>query len=309
MVKHETHIDTVALQIDSDNPIEQRNKLNLLQHCIKSNRLGFLENTKCFSEVDKYNLVFGGRKILTVHSGTTKIKDKSMKKLVNQYYIRIRFAGLKSYDKKQDDVSYNALMTICAWLNTTRTNYRLVELDVAIDVNCSFDNILAVCVDKSPKTIYHEAGCNQYFGGVPTSYIEKYHHTLEAKNAVVRAYVYDKSLKEKLLNTITRFELKLQNRFFLRNDFSVDSIVNALNKYYLMHFYSIEEKDLRSRIYNVPNIKINKELYRLGLERYRLHPNIDVIKEFIRRIKSVYVGFYGDIVIPLASTNSNFNRF
>jgi hypothetical protein len=67
----------------------------------------------------------------------------------------------------------------------------------------------------------------------------------------------------------------------------------------------MEEKELRSRIYNNLNKIINKELYRLGVERYRIYPNPDVIKEFIRKIKSVYVGFYGDIIIPMSSPNIN----
>lgn len=307
MVKYETNIDNIALQIDSNNQIEQRDKFSLLQYCIRNNRLGSLEkDTNSLLQINKYNLLSSGRKIFTIHSGSTRIKDELTGLLVNQYYTRIRFAGLKSYNKKQDNASSYALMTICAWLNTTGTKYRLVELDVAIDVNCGFDNILAVCVDTSPKTNYHEAGYKQYFEGAPTSYIEKYSNKEEAKNAVVRAYLYDKSKKEELLNTtITRFELKLQNRFFLRNDFTVESIVTALDKYYLMYFNSMEEKELRIRIYNYSNKIINKELYRLGVERYRVYPNPDVIKEFIRKIKSVYVGFYGDIIIPMASLNIN----
>jgi hypothetical protein len=183
--------------------------------------LGKLEKDKSSSYIIKYDVYFGGTIIFTIHSGfTSKADDLTGEK--GLYYIRIRFAGLKSHKQRQDEASFNALLTICGFLNTTRTKYRMVELDVSIDTFCSFDNILAICVNKSGKTTYNEIGHKQYYKGIPTSYIEKYVNEQEANDAVVRSYVYDKSSKEGLGSKITRFELKLQNRFFRINSIKAD---------------------------------------------------------------------------------------
>lgn len=303
MIRHETHIDTVALQLDFDSAKAQRAKFDLLEQWIRNNRLGFLEiNANSLLQINKYNLLYGGRRILTIQSGSIRMKDKLTGQLVERYYIRIRFAGLKSYKQRQDEASYNALMTICAWLNTTRTNFRLVELDVAVDIYSSFYNVLVACINKSPNVPYNRLGRIQYYDSIPTTYIENYKNVQQRKEAVLRAYLYNKSAKERLEFPITRFEVKLQNRFFLRNEFNTKSIVNALDRYYVMYFENKREKEQKIREYNEYKIVTAREINRLRFESYRLYTNSYVIKEFIRKIQSAYVAYNFDIVIPIAST-------
>ena len=304
MKQHETHIDTVAVQMDFEKAEDQRRKLSLLCQWVTIRELGKLEKDKSSSYIIKYDVYFGGTIIFTIHSGFSSKAD-SLTGEKGLYYIRIRFAGLKSHIQRQDEASFNALLTICAWLNTTRTKYRMVELDVAIDTHCSFDNILAICVNKSGKTTYNEIGHKQYYKGIPTTYIEKYGNEQEANDAVVRSYVYDKSFKEVLIGSkISRFELKLQNRFFLRYGFNTQSIINAMNKYYVMYFEYVKMKNQYIDLFN--NFKITpKNIEILGLSKYRLHVNENIIKEFIRQVESVYVGFYGDIVVPIAKNRND----
>ncbi len=302
MIRHETHIDTVALQLDFDTAKTQRAKFCLLQQWIRNNRLGFLEiSTNSLLQINKYNLLSSGRRILTIQSGSIRMKDKLTGQLVERYYIRIRFAGLKSYKQRQDEASYNALMTICAWLNTTRTNFRLVELDVAVDIYNSFYNVLVACINKSPNVPYNRLARIQYYDSIPTTYIENYKNVQQRKEAVLRAYLYNKSAKERLEFPITRFEVKLQNRFFLRNEFNTKSIVNALDRYYVMYFENKREKEQKIREYYKYEIVTAREINRLRFESYRLYPNPDVITEFIRQIQSAYVAFNWDIVVPLRS--------
>lgn len=303
-MKYETNIDTVAFQIDFEKAEEQRNKLNLLCQWITIRELGKLEQDKSSKFIIKYDVYFGGTIIFTIYSGFSSKAD-SLTGEKGLYYIRIRFAGLKSHIQKQDEASFNALMTICGVLNTTSTRFRMVELDVAIDTHCSFDNILAICVNKSGKTTYNEIGHKQYYKGIPTSYIEKYGNEQEANNAVVRSYVYNKSFKEGLIGSkITRFELKLQNRFFLRYGFNTQSIINAMNKYYVMYFESISKKNQYIRILNnFKSTSIDMEIF--GLDSFRLFADENVIKGFIRQVESVYVGFYGDIVVPIAKNRND----
>ncbi len=155
MKQHETHIDTVAVQMDFEKAEEQRRKLSLLCQWVTIRELGKLEQDESSKIIIKYEVFYAGTIIFTIHSGFTSTADDLTGELEGLYYIRIRFAGLKSHIQRNDEASFNVLMTICAFLNTTRTKYRMVELDVAIDAYCSLDNILAICVKKSGKTIYY----------------------------------------------------------------------------------------------------------------------------------------------------------
>lgn len=203
-MEHETNIDTFALQMNFEKAVDQRNKLNLLCQWVTIRELGKLEQDKSSKFIIKYEVFFAGTVIFTIHSGFTRKAD-SLTGEKGLYYIRIRFAGLKSHKQRQDEATFNALMTICAFLNTTRSKFRIVELDVAIDAFCKFDNILAICVNKSGNTTYNEIGHKQYYkGSIPTTYIEKYRNEQEANNAVLRAYLYNKSAKEGIYTSITR---------------------------------------------------------------------------------------------------------
>ena len=301
MKQHETHIDTVAVQMDFEKAEEQRRKLSLLCQWVTIRELGKLEQDESSKIIIKYDVYFGGSIIFTIHSGFTSTSDGLTGELEGLYYIRIRFAGLKSHKQKQDEASFNALMTICGFLNTTNTRFRLVELDVAIDAYCSFDNILAICVNKSGKTTYNKIGHKQFYKGIPTSYIEKYGNEQEANNTVIRSYVYDKSSKEGLIGSkITRFELKLQNRFFLKYGFSEKSIMEAVNRYYVMYFESAKQKSQYCSV--LKNFRITQdEIEIFGLKKFRLFADENVVKEFIRVVNTVYVGFHGDIVVPIQS--------
>lgn len=299
-MEHETNIDTFALQMNFEKAVDQRRKLTLLCQWVTIRGLGKLEQDKSSKFIIKYEVFFAGTVIFTIHSGFTRKAD-SLTGEKGLYYIRIRFAGLKSHKQRQDEATFNALMTICAFLNTTRSKFRMVELDLAIDTFCNFDNILAICVNKSGSTTYNQIGHKQYYkGSIPTTYIEKYRNEQEANNAVLRAYLYNKSAKEGLYSSITRFELKLQNRFFLQYGLSEKSIMEAINRYYVMFFDSIQKKTQYIHILN--NFKSTpKEMEILGLNRFRLFANKNVVREFIRLVNSVYVGFHGDIVVPIES--------
>ena len=299
-MEHETNIDTFALQMNFEKAVDQRRKLTLLCQWVTIRGLGKLEQDKSSKFIIKYEVFFAGTVIFTIHSGFTRKAD-SLTGEKGLYYIRIRFAGLKSHKQRQDEATFNALMTICAFLNTTRSKFRMVELDLAIDTFCNFDNILAICVNKSGSTTYNQIGHKQYYkGSIPTTYIEKYRNEQEANNAVLRAYLYNKSAKEGLYSSITRFELKLQNRFFLQYGLSEKSIMEAINRYYVMFFDSIQKKTQYIHILN--NFKSTpKEMEILGLNRFRLFANKNVVREFVRLVNSVYVGFHGDIVVPIES--------
>jgi len=311
MIKYETNIDTVAIQLDFYNSYDQSKKFKLLKQWIISRQLGKLEfDIKNNSEnVQKHNLFYGKSKLATLHTGYTKVKDKLNAGYIPKFYIRIRFAGLKSYKKQFDIASFNCLMNVCGLLRANEIPYRLVELDIAIDMYCNFNNVLVVCTRKSANVKYNGLGLIQYYSDAPTTYIEDYSDIEQRKKAVLRAYLYNKTAKEKLDFTVTRFELKLQNRFFLKNKFDAETIINALDRYYVMHFRSRGEKQFKIVKYNSYRKVTPREIHKLGFDNYRLYPDITVIKEFIRQIESVYIGSNGDFIIPPKETDDFENIF
>ncbi len=279
MTKYNTEIDSVALHIYCNDKKQQHGIMQQLRGWIVSTRIVTI---KFDDKIKKYKLLRGNTTLATLTQSASHSK----------FYIRIRFAGLKSYKDKQDIASYNLLVSIAAFLNTTKYNYRLAELDIAIDCFCLFKNMLVVCNTKKANVTYSPLGYVQYYKGIPTSYIEQFPHIQQRKNAVSRAYLYDKGSKEKLPYILTRFELKLQNRYFLKNDFDVASIVGAMNNYTVLYFDNILIKEWVIQEYN-----LHKSLRRV-LPHNRLQIDSKVVSTFIKTITTAYVDFYGNIVVP-----------
>lgn len=292
MIPNEINIDTLALQIDFDNSVKQRNKLELIKLFIYSRRLGQLKEVKTNQNMIKYELLYANSKILSLHSGSARSRDKITGRNKNFYYIRIRFAGLKSHNLSFDKASYASLATICALLNTSGTNYRFCELDIALDVFCPFDNMLAMCTKKSANVSYNLINFKQYFSGSPTTYIEDYSDLGKKKNAVLRSYLYDKSAKNKLPFSVTRFEIKLQNRFFIKNSFDISSIRSAFDRYCVMYFSDIYQKQVVINKYN------RKELGLLEFNKFRIYPDFQKVQKLLNEIRGAFVNYNGKIIIP-----------
>lgn len=287
-VKYETNIDTVAIQLDFNRGLEQRNKFSLIYNWIIGRRLGKLEKNKVKSNnrVNVYDLMSGKSKIATLTTGFSK-----------NFYIRIRWCGLKSFVPNKDEASFSSLMTICALLNTTNSKYRFTELDIALDIFCPFSKILVSCIKPVNNVPYNYVGFSNYYKGTPTSYIEDYADIFTRNQAMKRSYLYDKSEKEDLNHFVSRFEIKLQNRYFLRYGFNFESIANSLNKYAVFYFDNRLDKEYIVKGLNSKKSLDLSDVLFLEKNYKRVYPNINNINEFIREVKSVYVDFFGDVKV------------
>lgn len=297
MINYETNIDTVAIQCNFNSSIVQINKFKQMCNWIVGRRLGCLMKNKKKSnnKVHVYDLLNGGSKLTTIHTGFTRVRSKINGDYKKMFYIRIRWCGLKSFTQFDED-SLRTLLTVCAYLNTTCTDFNFVEFDIAIDMYCAFDNVLGIVASPASNVTYNALGMIQYYNRVPTSYLEDYSDTKKKKNAVMRFYIYDKAAKEGLNFTVTRAELKLQNRFFLNNGFSLDSIVKAHSKYRLYHFnHVIQKQYVMDEYQHYRDIK-HSDLCMLDEELNRVDIDIKVIDEFIKQVQSAYVDFYGNVV-------------
>lgn len=292
-MNYETHIDTVALQIDCSDITMQQRVLNDLLMNIKS--LGIymasnnvLENKATDIVKVEYALYAYRSKICTINTGSFRTVDGGY--YVIKYYISLKFAGLKSYNVMADKQSYDVLMHVCAYLNTQQIAFKITELDIALDAKVSFDHMLSICTKKSPKTSYWKIGEPQRFED-QTTYIEK----IDQRNlgqARIRSYLYDKSLKERLPYKVTRFEIKLQSSFFHQYGLNINPIQNALNRYHIMYFEDIGLKNSTIDAYNNYHKPQRREIRRLQIDKYRLYPDIEYVEAFIRRLLNVY--YYAD---------------
>jgi hypothetical protein len=245
------------------------------------------EYNKVYIKFNRFNhedeILFNNNKIGSIKLGTNPIYNKFTRYSEINYYLLVCFAGLKSYNSIIDNLSYNCLLTTYGTLNTFNFDYRFTELDICLDMNTKIQNILAICTTKLPRTEYHLANHSFYNGD--TIYIEKI--TKGRLNYYSqRAYVYNKAKKEKLFYPLTRFELKLQKSFFLNNELDSRIIVKALNRYLVMYFKNIEEKEKVINKYNSYNRVSKRDIDRMNLDRYRVNLDVKKISNFLDRLKS-----------------------
>ena len=202
------------------------------------------------------------------------------KDIVSIFSVTVEFAGLKSYNDKKDNLMHQYLMKVISLFNFYNINFEVIGLDLFVDVDKPFENMFAFCNKKVGKVKYYKTLEKQYHFG--THYIEKFNNT--HKNVMRRAYLYDKSLKEKLLFPITRFELKIQTRFFNRNKMNVffdrkmfyTNLLNRLmESYHILYFRSLVLKNQELTSYALFEDTIRRrDFYKLSLNNYRIIPNI-----------------------------------
>ncbi len=283
-----TAIDTIGIQIDCNNAYIQREILqSILGFTMMTNSL-YVDHKDYPVGMNttrrEYFIYSNNITVATINTGVFRAGSHANNDYAMKYYINIKFAGLKKYNDVLDASSHNCLLMICAYLNTRGIVFKLTELDVCIDAECAYENILAVCTKKSPKTHYHELIDDQVYA--TTTYIEKIVAQKRDK-AVLRAYTYDKSHKEKLSSKITRFEVKLQPKYFNKYGFSIKAIEKALNRYHVMFFENIEEKHSKIEAYDRYKSVQKRELKRLKFNNYRLYADMGYIETFINLILTV----------------------
>jgi len=277
-MKHETVIDTIALQVN------------------------FFDENKCdtamdelFAKLEKYNLYkdknsneikYKFNLIATIDKGCFSYRKTNNEKAQTIWYLTIKLAGLKRYLDSIDTASTNCLLLICSYLNTNKLAYHVTQLDVAIDIFTKFDNVLALCTNRSPTTKYYKANEEQKY--LTTTYIEKFKNEQQQKEAVLRATLYDKTLKHTLQTTITRFEISFQKKFFKNNKFDVGAIYREFQRYQVLYIPNQKKKQAIMDKYDSIEIIRQKDVHELYVERLRLHPNVQALMDFISRMYMVH---------------------
>ena len=277
-----TGLDRIKLRVEFFDSNEQSEFIIGLKSLLSDSieKIYFKDNSKNNSLF--INGYYQRNKYLSIVSSCySKSKCINKKKdIVTIFSVTVEFAGLKSYNYKKDNLMNKYLMMVISYLNLNFINFEVIGLDLFVDVDKPFENMFAFCNKKVGKVKYYKTLEKQYHFG--THYIEKFNNT--HKNVMRRAYLYDKSLKEKLLFPITRFELKIQTRFFNRN--KIDNFfdkkifyTNLLNRliesYHILYFRSIAIKNLELASYAFLEDNIRRrDIYKLFLNHYRIIPDI-----------------------------------
>lgn len=275
---YSTEIDTVSIQIYCSSLDEQQGISFMLIRAISEYNKVYIKRNK----LGEQEILFNNRKIASIRLGINPIWNKFTGIYEINYYIVVTFAGLKSYSDAIDKLSYSCLLTTCGTLNTFNIEYKFTELDICLDINSKINNVLAICTTKLPRTEYHRVNHSFYNGN--TVYIEKLDKD-KLNYYSQRAYVYNKAKKENLKCTLTRFELKLQKSFFFNNEFDADRIIKALDRYTVMYFQNINEKNMIVDTYNSYSRISKREFYKMNLNKYRLIPDAAKIETFINKLK------------------------
>lgn len=276
---YSTEVDTTSIQINCSSLEEQQGISFMIGRAVTEYNRVYITDNNLTKEKD---ILFNNNRLGTIRLGMNPIWNKFTRQYDVNYYVAVSFYGLKSYVGILDKLSNGCLFAVCGILNTFNVNYIFTEIDVCLDISTRIDNVLAICTSKLPRTEYYSLN-NSFYNG-DSVYIEKF--TKDKLNYYSqRAYVYNKAKKENLSYPLTRFELKLQKSFF-KNDLDFETIVNALNRYTVMYFPSIYEKNIVIDKYNSYSRVSKRDIYRMGLERYRLKPDVVKIERFINDLKS-----------------------
>ncbi|MCT7482408.1 hypothetical protein [Aliarcobacter cryaerophilus] len=277
-----TGLDRIKLRVEFFDSKEQNGLITALKSLLSDGMESmYLKDTYSNNSLFINGYYLGKMYLSIIGSCYSKRMFINKKKdIVSIFSVTVEFAGLKSYNDKKDNLMHQYLMKVISLFNFYNINFEVIGLDLFVDVDKPFENMFAFCNKKVGGVKYYKTLENQH--NIGTHYIEKLNNT--HKNVMKRAYLYDKSLKEKLLFPITRFELKIQTRFFNRNKMNVffdrkmfyTNLLNRLmESYHILYFRSLVLKNQELASYALFEDTIRRrDFYKLSLNNYRIIPNI-----------------------------------
>jgi len=287
-----TVIDSVGIRIECSSAYEQRVILNRLLEYVRGSNPSYFINYKDYvinpmtGAINREYFIYSHSK--TLASLTSMSYQAGKKRRTTVYYVKVTWAGIKTYNEFTDNLSLLCMLSMTSWLRYNKIDFRLSELDLGIDVQSDFEHVFVLPVKRVPNVKYYKPDAIQKYEG-QTAWIEKIN--LKRKDHVAsRAYIYDKQYKEDLDDVVARFELKLQTGFFNNPKLSkynsmLLAIYKALDRYAVLHFEDVNAKHYVVQQYNeIINSDIknkSRKIKGLELDQYRLYPDTKFIDEFL----------------------------
>jgi len=280
MKPYTTTMDTVKIQLDFTTQEQQHTvHKDIIDYTSKYYFINYKDFTNEISrQVNRvFFIYFNNTYIASISTGIYTKYDRK-KRPTNIYYISIKLAGLKRYNKAIDNASSDCLFRLCAFFNSNFLIFKITQLDITIDIYAKFNNVLTVCTKRTPNTQYYSLSEQQVFE--QTRYVEKIAYDRLYKVSK-HAYTYDKAYKEKLPYDLTRFELSLNPKFFGKNGANIDAIAKALDRYHVMYFPTIRDKQIKINEYESFTNFRSRDIKKIGFEAYRLYPDLIYIDKFL----------------------------
>ena len=285
MLDYHTGLDKLGLRIEFDDGVEQREILQeLFVYIRKKYDSIFIKEIERFNS-KKYYIYQNKKTIFGVVTGCYRKKNPKASGYYFQYYLNIEFSGLKRYDESLDEITKNVLYSVYAFLHTKNIEYINTAADIYVDIKCPIENILSLCVKKVPSVKYHKLDELQEKTNI--NYIEKVAEKKYNKTAL-RGYWNNKGKRAKLKYHLTRYELKLQPKYFYRHGFSLESMEKALDRYYVLYFKNENEKIEKIDKYSNYKHVAKRELKKLEFDKYKLKFDITAITKFLNWLDGAY---------------------
>ncbi len=272
-MKYSTYIDTLDLRISCSTQEQQHSCIRLVEDIARKGNLAVKDNIE--KNYREKNIFYRNTLISGLKSGYDG-KNK-------QFYVNIRFAGLKSYDDQTDEIRLNLLVELVKSLNDLHIQWEVREIDIALDVNSDFSDVLFVCSKKTPNTKYFGLDEKQQYD--TTKYIEE-----PSSNLTQIACQYDKSIKEGLDSNITRNEIKCKQKCLSEAkgiNKLMDRLKGVVERYKVLYFESKEEKNhMLSQLSKSQSI--TKRLQKkLKLDSYAISFDIQEVEEFLKNLFNI----------------------
>ena len=285
MLDYHTGLDKLGSKIECDDKLEQREILfELFEYITSKYKSVYIEKIETLS-LNKYFVYHNKKTIFGIVTGCYKKKNPKISGYYLQYYINITFSGLRRYDEKLDELTKNVLYSVYAFLHTKNIEYTNNAADIYLDIKAPFENIVSLCIKKAPSVKYNKP--NEEQEKININYVEKVSPTNYNKTAL-RGYWYNKAKRAKLKYNLTRFELKLQPKYFYRYGFSLEAMEKALDRYYVLFFQNIDEKQQKIDKYSNYKYVAKRELKKLEFDKYKLKFDITAITKFLNWLDTAY---------------------
>jgi len=287
-----TNIDTIKIQIDRDDPLEQFQVFNALLDVIgklDSMFVRFEDKIIGMGRIYREHFVmYKGKRIAGITTGSYRsgsIKNDDIRMV---YLVAVEYDGLTRHHEV-DKGSLACLLEVCIYLNDRAIPLRLTAIDACLDLIGAKPSEVLVLVIERLKRIKYE-----WITGYPTykntTYVE-----VQAFNMLSQAYSYPKQIKNKWIKEdIVRFECKFYQSFFRKHDNSIKAIARTLNNYAIMY---IENPTVRNSIITQYNNQ-SLDLISKPAERYKLNIDMDYVEEFISMLMTIDSVFTYDVVAP-----------
>lgn len=285
MSDYHTGLDKLGLRTEFDDKVEQREILEeLVEYILKKYKSVYVNEIEGLF-FNKYYFYHNRKTIFGIVTGCYKKKNPKASGYYLQYYLNITFSGLKRYDDKLDELTKKVLYSVYAFLHTKNIEYINIAADIYLDIKAPFENILSLCIKKAPSVKYNKP--NEEQEKINIKYIENVSKTNYNKTAL-RGYWYNKGKRAKLKCHLTRFELKLQPKYFYRHGFSLEAMEKALDRYYVLFFEDKDKKQQKIDKYSNYKYVAKRELKKLEFDKYKLKFDISAITKFLNWLDTAY---------------------